>query len=179
MINNDDLEIINQYNAEIRGLYNYCKIENNVSVLGDFYYVMKYSMFKTFAAKYKTHISVIRKKYGYKRFGVKYDTKDKKKVAYFYDEGFRYGKICTRGPEIDIIPQLLRNLNITSLLARLNSNICEWCGAENVPLEMHHVKKVKDLKGKVKWEQHMIGRKRKTIAMCVSCHDKLHSGKLD
>lgn len=129
MINNDDLEIINQYNAEIRGLYNYCKIENNVSVLGDFYYVMKYSMFKTFAAKYKTHISVIRKKYGYKRFGVKYDTKDKKKVAYFYDEGFRYGEICTRGPEIDIIPQLLRNLNITSLLARLNSNICEWwCG---------------------------------------------------
>ncbi|MGV9046716.1 hypothetical protein I5758_000190 [Clostridioides difficile] len=25
----------------------------------------------------------------------------------------------------------------------------------------------------------MIGRKRKTMALCVYCHDKLHAGKLD
>ena len=29
----DDLEILNQYNAEIRGLYNYYRLANNVSVL--------------------------------------------------------------------------------------------------------------------------------------------------
>lgn len=39
----DDLEILNQYNAEIRGLYNYYRLANNVSVLNNFYYVMRYS----------------------------------------------------------------------------------------------------------------------------------------
>lgn len=48
LINSDDLEILNQYNAEIRGLYNYYRIANNASTLNDFYYIMKYSLFKTF-----------------------------------------------------------------------------------------------------------------------------------
>ena len=55
----DDLEILNQYNAEIRGLYNYYRLANNVSVLNNFYYVMRYSMLKTFAGKYRTRISRI------------------------------------------------------------------------------------------------------------------------
>ena len=38
----DDLEILNQYNAEIRGLYNYYRLANNVSVLNNFYYVMRW-----------------------------------------------------------------------------------------------------------------------------------------
>ncbi len=59
----DDLEILNQYNAEIRGLYNYYRLANNVSVLNNFYYVMRYSMLKTFAGKYRTRISRIIRKY--------------------------------------------------------------------------------------------------------------------
>ena len=46
--NLDDLEILNQYNAEIRGLYNYYRIAHNATVLNNFLYVMKYSMYKTF-----------------------------------------------------------------------------------------------------------------------------------
>ena len=38
---------------------------------------------------------------------------------------------------------------------------------------------IKDLKGKAGWEIVMIGRKRKTMALCHACHDKLHAGKLD
>lgn len=55
----DGIEILNQYNAEIRGIYNYYCIADNASTLGDFYYIMKFSLFKTFAAKYKTRISWI------------------------------------------------------------------------------------------------------------------------
>ncbi len=179
LINSDDLEILNQYNAEIRGIYNYYRIADNVSVLGDFYYVMKYSLFKTFAAKYKTRISRIRRKYGYKRFGVKYPSKSGKAVAYLYDEGFKKDKGSTAPHAIDIIPQVHRNLNSTSLISRLKAERCEWCGSENVPIEMHHVRKIKDLKGKAVWEIVMIGRKRKTMALCRVCHDKLHAGKLD
>ena len=47
------------------------------------------------------------------------------------------------------------------------------------PFEIHHVRKLKDLSGRKQWEIAMIGRKRKTMALCVYCHDKLHAGKLD
>ena len=179
LISSDDLEILNQYNAEIRGIYNYYRIADNVSTLGDFYYVMKFSLFKTFAAKYKTRISRIRRKYGYKRFGVKYPSKSGKAVAYLYDEDFRKNRSGISRSGVDIIPQVHRNLNSTSLISRLKAERCEWCGAENVPIEMHHVRKIKDLKGKAGWEIVMIGRKRKTMALCHACHDKLHAGKLD
>ena len=86
-----DLEILNQYNAEIRGLYNYYRLANNVSVLNNFYYVMRYSMLKTFAGKYRTRISRIIQKYHQgKDFVVEYPKKNGKvgKVL-FYNNGFR------------------------------------------------------------------------------------------
>lgn len=61
--NLDDLEILNQYNAEIRGLYNYYRIAHNATVLNNFLYVMKYSMYKTFAGKYRTSMQKIIRKY--------------------------------------------------------------------------------------------------------------------
>jgi hypothetical protein len=67
----------------------------------------------------------------------------------------------------------------TSLIDRLLAEKCEWCGVIDVPLEIHHIKKLKDLEGKKKWEQHMIARRRKTLAMCYNCHQNLHNGKLD
>lgn len=140
---------------------------------------MKYSLFKTFAGKYKTHISRIRDKYGYKRFGVRYQTPKGFSIAYLYDDGFKKNKTPNREQTIDDIPHVYRNLNSTSLISRLKAGKCEWCGAENVPIEMHHVRKIKELKGKAIWEIVMIGRKRKTMALCQMCHDKLHAGKLD
>ncbi|EXY33578.1 group II intron-encoded LtrA domain protein, partial [Bacteroides fragilis str. 3397 T10] len=41
---------------------------------------------------------------------------------------------------------------------------------------IHHVKKLKDLKGKKPWEIQMIGRRRKTLAVCIPCHKKIHHG---
>ena len=38
---------------------------------------------------------------------------------------------------------------------------------------------LKNLQGKESWERHMIARKRKTIAVCRSCHKKIHDGKID
>lgn len=86
----DDLEILRQYNAEIRGLYNYYKIANNATVLDSFGYMMKYSMYKTLAAKYHTKVKKIREKYRIgKDFGICYETKSGIKTALFYNDGFR------------------------------------------------------------------------------------------
>lgn len=179
LIHLDDLEILKQYNSEIRGLYNYYKIANNVSVLNDFNYVMKFSMFKTFGAKYKAHIGEIRDKYRIgKDFGVKYQTKKGWTTLLFYNQGFRHVETPAAG-NFDSMPNQYFRTSANSLITRLKARKCEWCGAEDVDLEIHHVRKLKNLKGKAAWERAMIGRKRKTMALCVSCHDLLHAGKLD
>lgn len=179
LIRNDDIEILTQYNAEIRGLYNYYRLANNVSILNTFSYIMKMSMLKTFGAKYQLHVSGVKRKYGQKNFGVKYMTKAGMKTAYFYDKGFRKDRTNVGMDEIDLIPKLYGNTTRTSLVARLKACQCEWCSAENVELEIHHVRKLKNLQGKKTWEKRMIARKRKTMALCKACHAKLHAGKLD
>ena len=45
-------------------------------------------------------------------------------------------------------------------------------------MEVHHVRKLKDLRGKQEWERQMIRRHRKTMVLCIGCHHKLHAGKL-
>jgi retron-type reverse transcriptase len=62
-INNDDLEILQKYNYTIRGFHNYYAIANNSSILNSFKYIMEYSMYKTFAGKYKSSVSKIAGKY--------------------------------------------------------------------------------------------------------------------
>ncbi|WP_418419827.1 hypothetical protein, partial [Alistipes sp.] len=42
-----------------------------------------------------------------------------------------------------------------------------------------HVKRLKDLKGKEPWKIQMIGRQRKTLAVCIPCHNKIHHGIID
>ena len=61
-----------------------------------------------------------------------------------------------------------------ALEARLKANKCELCGAENAEYEIHHINKLKNLKGKAEWEKVMLARKRKTLVVCKQCHYKIH-----
>ena len=47
-----------------------------------------------------------------------------------------------------------------------------------IPIEIHHVRKLKNLSGKNEWERVMQGRRRKTMALCHNCHVNLHKGTL-
>jgi len=177
-INNDDLEILSRYNAEIRGFYNYFSIANNCSELHTFKYIMEYSMYKTFALKYRTTVVKICKKY--KRngvFTVRYALKHGKTAERcFYSDGFRRKKPL-EDAYFDKLPNNMPDTGATSLIDRLKAEKCEVCGATD-KLVMHHVRKLKDLPGKDKWELHMIARQRKTIALCHSCHRLRHLGKV-
>ena len=177
--NLDDLEILNQYNAEIRGLYNYYRIAHNATVLNNFLYVMKYSMYKTFAGKSRTSMRKIIQKYTKDRdFVITYQGKSGEKSVVFYNQGMRRDTHVS-ATDPDIIGRARENRNYTSLVQRLRGCQCEWCGATDVEIEIHHVKKLKDLSGRAEWERHMIARRRKTMALCHNCHVKLHAGKLD
>ena len=180
MKDSDDLEILRTYNSEIRGFYNYYSIANNSSIINSFKYIMEYSMYKTYATKYRTTKHMIIEKYRVnKDFGVRYKTKDgKEKVCLFYNEGFKR-KDISRNAEVDSVTDKRLYLGRTSLIQRLEASKCEFCGAENVPIEIHHVRKLKDLQGKKIWEKFMIARRRKTLALCHKCHVDLHNGRLD
>lgn len=180
LIRLDDIEILNQYNAEVRGMYNYYRLANNATVLNAFVYVMKYSMYKTFAGKYRTSMrKIIRKYCRNKDFTVSYQTKSGTKSVVFYNQGVRRNDkvIATENP--DIIGRTNENRRYTRLTDRLQGHVCEFCGAETEDIEIHHIRKLKDLSGRAEWERYMIARKRKTMALCHSCHVKLHNGKLD
>lgn len=179
--NNDDLEIFARYNAEIRGLYNYYKLATNVSVLAKFHHIMKFSLAKTLGNKYKSSVKKILDRFNVNgEFALRYTTKNGEKICYFYNEGFKKQSL---GRKIDItvdtIPNYAKIDGSCSLLKRLKARHCEWCGAENVTIHIHHIKRLKDLKGKASWERRMIERQRKTLALCDECHRKLHAGKLD
>lgn len=180
MKDSDDLEILRTYNSEIRGFYNYYSIANNSSIINSFKYIMEYSMYKTYATKYRTTKHNMIEKYRInKGFGVKYKTKyGKEKVCLFYDEGFKR-KDINRNADVDNVTDKRFYLGRTSLIQRLEACRCEICGAENVPIEIHHVRKLKDLNGKKFWEKFMIARRRKTLALYHKCHVDLHNGRLD
>lgn len=179
LIFNDDLEILDCYNREIRGFYNYFSIANNCAyALNNFRYIMEYSMYKTFAGKYKSSTKKINKKYRRnKLFTVRFATKTGTiRERYFYDLGFKR-KNPMNDANIDIQHNSIFVASRTSLIDRLKAKRCEMCGKTD-GLIMHHVRKLKDLQGKESWERHMIARKRKTLAVCRSCHQKIHRGTI-
>ena len=177
---NDDLEILDQYNSEIRGFRNYYRIANNAAHASSFGYIMQYSMFKTFATKYRTTMRrMITKLRIGKNFGVRFiDKKEKSKTRLFYNEGFAR-KPLQKNAVVDVIPNTVMYSSKTSLMARLSAGQCELCGKTDCEIEIHHVRKLKDLKGKSYWERFMIARNRKTLALCIDCHEQLHNGKLN
>ena len=63
LVCNDDLDILNRYNSEIRGLVNYFSMAVNCCCLAHFGHIMERSMYKTFAQKYRTKVAKIRRKY--------------------------------------------------------------------------------------------------------------------
>ena len=177
LIFNDDLEILDRYNRETVGFCNYYLIANNCVVLHNFRYIMEYSMYKTFAGKYRSTVRKINKKYRFnKLFTVKYEQKGAIKSRTFYKTSFKRRTTAFNG-SCDIEPYSIADVSRTNLTDRLKAEKCELCGATG-KLIMHHVRNLKDLKGKESWKRLMSARKRKTIALCPSCHRLRHLGKV-
>jgi len=86
------------------------------------------------------------------------------------------GEITYHNP--DLLPYICMYNSRTELGRRLLAHTCEWCGTQEGQIEVHHMRKLGNLKGKEAWERQMIERHRKTMIRCVECHDELHAGKL-
>ena len=174
---NTDLEIVTTYDAELRGLCNYYFLASNYRSLNYFSYLMEYSCLKTLAWKHRCKLSKIYNKYrtGAKRWGIPYETKKGKKIRYLTKFNEIDGKKCE-----DVEPKIVKIIatSKTTIDSRLKACRCELCGHEgnDRKYEVHHVNKVKNLRGKEPWEVVMIAKKRKTLVVCHDCHQMIHHG---
>ena len=168
-------DILAQYNAEIRGLYNYYSLATNVSKeCASFAFIMKMSMFKTLGWKLNTSARKVRQKYQKDKDSVipYNDAKGKQKYRVFYNEGFK-----KRNAQFDVdydkLPQTMY-VPYPSLVERLKDGRCELCGKEG-KVVMHHVRNLTKLKGCNEWEKLMLKRHRKTLVVCEDCNSMIQN----
>jgi len=174
LINQPDIDILTAYNSEIRGLYNFYSIANNSKKIGRFAGIMKYSMLKTFANKYRTNVHRIEAKYMKNgHFTVEYLTKAGGKQAIFYAGGFEK-KTPSRLSDISVLPAYKKYDRPNTLRNRVKLGRCELCRKKTDSIELHQVKRLKDLSGTEPWEAIMLERRRKTLAVCQDCHKMIH-----
>ena len=69
----------------------------------------------------------------------------------------------------------------SELIERLLADTCEICGSHD-RVQVHHVRGLKDLnrpgrKERPVWQQIMSARRRKTLMVCKPCHTDIHAGR--
>ena len=148
---------------------------------------MKGSLLKTLASKHKTSTTAIARKY---QTTVQAPTGTYLKCLQVVvaREGKRplvaqFGGIqLIPQPKAVILDQLPKPINTrTEILQRLLANVCELCKSTK-DVEVHHIRKLADLKGKggrerPAWVRLMAARQRKTLVVCRACHMKIHAGQ--
>jgi group II intron reverse transcriptase/maturase len=183
---NEDYSIVAWYGMVFRGVAEYyCMAHDRASKLAKLKYVMQTSMLKTLAAKHKTTVNVMAKKY---RVLIADRTSEGMRIAYRvkverpgkYPLFATFGGFSLRRQDKEINDQPTRNRNgRTEILERLLADQCENCGSQD-GCQVHHVKKISDLKAwkdRPNWADLMIIRSRKTLVLCRKCHTDLHAGR--
>lgn len=176
MLRLTDLEIVSGYNAELRGICNYYYMASNFYMLNYFSYLMEYSCLKTLAGKHRCSIGKIKEKFS--------DHKGKWCIAYETKKGTSYLYLskysdCKKGKNATdtrtSMVQIHKNTRST-FESRLKAKCCELCGSTTSnQYEIHHVNKIRNLKGKEPWEIMMLSKRRKTMVVCWECHKKIHN----
>jgi len=181
MLWQSELEILMTFNAEVRGFLNYYSLADNFTEIGSsILWLSTGSFLRTLACKHKsTNRNVAQSlKRGANEFALSLEIEDGQKKEYQLVSSTKHINPTHIIWDVDQKPNTMMYRARTELGQRLKANQCEWCGTNEGYMEVHHVRKLSNLKGKAIWEKHMIGRQRKTIVMCRKCHKALHAGKL-
>lgn len=190
LLHDEDFSIVSQYGAEYRGIVQYYLLAQNVGWLWKLHWVMKTSLLRTLAAKYKTTLPAMARKYSasittehgtLKCVQVVVEREGKKKplIARFGGIHLRRNKQAVL--KEDLSPIRFLNGSRSEVIQRLLASECELCGATE-QVEVHHIRKLADLKkpgrkAVPEWVERMAARRRKTLAVCSRCHDAIHAGK--
>lgn len=181
--------IVEQYQAEFRGLAEYYALAHNRHLLSRARWVMEQSLVKTLAHKLRITVSRVYDRYqdtittpnGPRRgLTVRAERGDGKKpvVAHWGEISLaRQSQVTSLNDQ----PQRIWN-DRTEVVERLLADICELCGSQE-RIQVHHVRALKDLQKKGRapkpaWIQIMAARRRKTLVVCEDCHSAIHNGRL-
>ena len=185
-LNEPDVDIIQVYQAELRGITQYYKFARNQQKLSKLKYVMEVSLVKTLANKFRTSCRKIYAKYkstynvdgfDYKVLEAKVQKGTREYRAHFGGIPLRRKSVINNEIIIDTIFKTNNLKSRSTLSQRLLNDICEVCGS-NEKIEMHHIRALKDIKNnKADWAVKMSAMNRKSIALCKQCHEKITHGK--
>src|SRR5262249_10276225 len=149
-----DYTILQRYQAVLRGLYNYYCMATNVGSprrMGRILRILEVSLAKTLANKRKISVTEVFRRYrveGLERRALRVIVKRPGKdalVATF--GGFRFERVPDGMGMVDVHPELAwkKYANRRSeVVQRLAAGRCELCGVENVPVAVHHIRKLSD-----------------------------------
>ena len=168
-----EVDIVNRYNAQIRGICNYYCLAVNYYKLNYFRYLMEYSCLKTFASKSNSTTRKIIQKYRHDgKWAIPYETKS----------GIKYAKLvsladCKAGKLMsDRDPWQYKPFDAKKLsqYVRLSAGVCELCGENNDSCCIYHAGKMKNLKSTTEWGKKMLHMRRKTLIVCPKCFKRIH-----
>lgn len=185
---NSDFAIVNQYQAEYRGLVQYYLLAQNVAWLDRLHWTMERSLLMTLANKHKSTVMAMARKHRAttdtpqgtrKCLQVVIERGDDKRplVAQFGGIPLRRTKLATLEDRHYKAPNNQRS----ELVSRLLAKRCELCGSTE-DCEVHHIRKLADLKvrgraERPQWVQRMAALRRKTLVVCEKCHEAIHAGR--
>jgi group II intron reverse transcriptase/maturase len=184
-----DFDIITRYQQEYRGYVEYYAMAGNLSWLNRLHWVMRDSLLKTLASKYRSTKRRMALKY---RATAVTPAGPRKCIQVVVPrEGkpplvARFGGMSLRRRARPILNQsadIGRHnwIGRVEIIQRLLADLCEICGSSQ-NMEVHHVRKLADLQRKGRKEKPlhvriMAARRRKTLVLCRHCHDDLHAGR--
>jgi len=187
LVNQDDHTIIATFGAQYQGLVQYYLPAGNVYWLNRVEWVMRTSMLRTLAAKHRSSVS-------------KMTARHKAKVETPYGLRTCFEATIQRPGRKPLVARfggipLKRNKNAVpfdrvpdptphrhrEVVQRLLRNVCEICKQPD-DIQVHQVRKLADLNGNGKtdrptWMNLMSSKRRKTLMVCRSCHDTIHTGR--
>jgi group II intron reverse transcriptase/maturase len=185
LIDNSDFSIVAQYGAEYRGIVQYYLMADNVWWLDRLHWTMRVSLLKTLARKHKSSVTKMVRQYRsiiqpVRCVEVVIPRDDKKSLMAVFGETPLKRKgtaiLDDRDPKTRII-----NGDRTEIEQRLLADTCECCGSTD-GVEVHHVRRISDLNVRAgqpapNWKLKMVSMRRKTLAVCTECHDRIHAGQ--
>lgn len=183
-LNDRPFGIVAMYQAEYRGIVEYYRLAYNLRDFGKLKWVAQGSLVKTLANKLRCSSRQVYRKYwarlatidgAYKVLMVTVERGAKKKPlrAYFGAVPLRRDDRATLRETESVVWS-----GRSEITERLLAQECELCGSGD-QIQVHHIRRLADLTGASRWEKVMAARRRKTLVVCLTCHQKIHSGRYD
>ncbi|WP_166930372.1 reverse transcriptase domain-containing protein [Asaia sp. As-1742] len=176
LINNSDIAILAGYNALMRGIAEYYRLgtiwKRQVNRL---HHLWWWSLMKSLAQKHKCSVrkTVQRLRRG-NDIGLWYEGR----------RGRRFMKMVRlkdvrpnpASGRFDHYPQTATYFcSRTDTMDRLRAQVCEFCGRDDAPVEVHHSRRLSDMQGTTLWTYLKAARERKRIVLCRECHVAHHA----